>query len=883
MLLTPLSPAAVAQVTAAPPTDATFVSVTPARLLDTRPGFTTTDGQQAGTGIAAAASTTKVTINGRAGLPLTGVGSVVLNVTVVDPQGSGYITAWPTGQTKPNASNVNFANGQIVPNLVITKLGADGTVSLFTSAATHLIADVTGYLPTTSSFVGLQPARLLDTRPGYATIDGQQAGVGIVAAGNSTKLVVAGRAGLPVTGVGSVVLNATVVNPQGPGYITVWPSDLSQPNASNLNYTQGGVVPNLVVTRVARDGTVMIFNSATTDLVVDITGYFPTNSNYASVPPARLMDTRPSQQTVDGLQAGEGRVAPGSDTKVYVSGRAGARGGVAVLNITVVDPLSAGFVSVTPIDYGMPTTSNLNFQAGQTVANMVVVLAGGPVNIHSSASTHLVVDIAGVFPGGLQPGGCSDSPISATPTSAPPHLFALVSVCAIPIEGGNTTFSVKVRNEGSAIAANQIKATLRTSLQSGTPIGDGWVCSVKSGGDNFWDCFFSGSVGPGETLPLIRVADQRESISAVLSVVGEAITYNAFTSATAASVDHPDLVLALTADTVPTVNENFSYKATIRNFGRLPEQGPIRVSRTISGVASGIGWTCDDLYCEHAGPLPAGGTVPALSFSAPNSMPYFVVLKAYGSAAEWNTSNNEGALSTLPLPVDSADVMATFSQLVPTAAGALTGEITTRVGPKADIVGPVDVIVDDQTAVLTGAGWDCTYTSPRRCRLQGLPKAGATLPTISFSETNWLSVGRAKVHVSTPNDSRTSGFSSDVSTAAGYQFQQIGQTFAFDGPAKRGGVLRGQVLTRLPPQAAQPIVVTFDPVEAPFSSLSGTGWTCTLAIKKCTYQGPITGLVDLPPIVFSRSVALDENYIQVSLVGAPVQNGRVLAQFTASK
>jgi len=70
-------------------------------------------------------------------------------------------------------------------------------------------------------------------------------------------------------------LNVTAVSPSAEGYVTVWPSASPLPMASNLNFTPGEVVPNLVITKVGPDGKVSIYNSAgSNDIVVDVMGWF---------------------------------------------------------------------------------------------------------------------------------------------------------------------------------------------------------------------------------------------------------------------------------------------------------------------------------------------------------------------------------------------------------------------------------------------------------------------------------------------------------------------------------------------------------------------------------------------------------------------------------
>ena len=137
-----------------------LVSLTPARLADTRPGEPTVDGLFAGEGVRARGSTLELVVTGRGGVD-DDAAAVALNVTVTDPMGSGFVTVYPCGETRPLASNVNFTAGAVVPNAVIAKIGDDGKVCLFVSNETHLVVDVNGYFPGSSSYHSINPARVL--------------------------------------------------------------------------------------------------------------------------------------------------------------------------------------------------------------------------------------------------------------------------------------------------------------------------------------------------------------------------------------------------------------------------------------------------------------------------------------------------------------------------------------------------------------------------------------------------------------------------------------------------------------------------------------------------------------------------------------------------
>ena len=125
----------------APPSPgARYNSLSPARILDTR------EGNGAPAAPLGSGKTLDLQVTGRGGVPSSGVSAVVLNVTVTEPSAGGFLTAFPTGEARPNASNLNFTAGQTVPNLVVAKLGAGGKASLYNPfGSVQVIADVAGW------------------------------------------------------------------------------------------------------------------------------------------------------------------------------------------------------------------------------------------------------------------------------------------------------------------------------------------------------------------------------------------------------------------------------------------------------------------------------------------------------------------------------------------------------------------------------------------------------------------------------------------------------------------------------------------------------------------------------------------------------------------
>ena len=238
----------------------------PVRLLDTR-GSGNKVGKTDGTG-----TPYELTVAGVSGVPSTGVAAVALNVTVVDGEATdvgGYVTVYPCG-TRPDSSNLNFVNGQTVPNAVVAPLSNAGKVCFYVYGKAHLLADVSGYF--TAGFTALSaPTRLLDTR-GSGNKVGKTDGTG-----TAYELTVAGSSGLPAAGtLGTVAMNVTVVDGEATdvgGYVTVYPCG-TRPNSSNLNFVNGQTVPNAVIASVSNAGKVCFYVYGKAHLLVDAAGYF---------------------------------------------------------------------------------------------------------------------------------------------------------------------------------------------------------------------------------------------------------------------------------------------------------------------------------------------------------------------------------------------------------------------------------------------------------------------------------------------------------------------------------------------------------------------------------------------------------------------------------
>jgi|GEM_PF-1676790 len=373
--------------TFSPAVPVAYNSLTPVRLLDTRSA-----GGPLGPG-----RSRNLTVTGLAPRAPAGATAVVINVTVTGTTAASFLTAYPNGNARPLASNLNWTSGRTVANLVEVPVGTGGAVTFYNQAgSTNVVADLEGYFSapsgTAGQQVGLTPARITDTRPGSGLAN---AGM-TLGAGSTLDVQVTGAGAVPTIGVLAAILNVTATRTTAPGFLTVWPTGVARPTASNLNWKAGQTVPNRVIVPVGSGGKVTIYNSSgSTDVIVDVSGYFTTGtaSGALFIPqaPRRIADTR-----------GHATLGPGGTFTLAVGGSFGVptTATAVILNVTVTNTTRPGFLTVYPSTSSRPATSDLNWAAELTVPNLVVATLGttGSISFYNaSGSTDVIVDLVGYF------------------------------------------------------------------------------------------------------------------------------------------------------------------------------------------------------------------------------------------------------------------------------------------------------------------------------------------------------------------------------------------------------------------------------------------------------------------------------------------------------
>jgi outer membrane protein assembly factor BamB len=392
------SPAAAALTQAPSSLAGTFVGISPARLLDTRPGGSTVDGQGSGHGVIGAGQTVVVPVAGRGGVPA-GAAAVVVNLTEASATAPGYLTVYPAGSPMPGTSNLNFAAKHVNAVEATLALGISGGVAVYNRAGNvSAVMDVVGYYAGTadtnpeSVFNPQSPTRLVDTRHSAAVPSGGYLWVDL---------------SLPAT---AVALNVTVTGPKAAGYVGVWPGAAAQPShTSALNFVAGQTVANMAVTPTASDAnngdasfSVGNFSGGPVNIIVDVVGFYTPlagggGSVFKAFTAKRVVDTRIGLGLPHPLGAG------GSGA-VATSAQFGDADTVAmVANATGLDDPSGTYLSVYPGDQGgVPSTSSLNLAPGEVRSNMVMAGLSASstrsfAEYNSAGTLDALVDVAGYF------------------------------------------------------------------------------------------------------------------------------------------------------------------------------------------------------------------------------------------------------------------------------------------------------------------------------------------------------------------------------------------------------------------------------------------------------------------------------------------------------
>lgn len=397
-----------------------FVPVAPVRILDTRQSSPLGDD-----GIL----TLRVAGINAGGTPIPSTATaVVVNVTATGAAQGGFITAYPAGIPTPNVSNLNIGGpGSDVANLATVPVGNAQSISFYSAHGTHLVVDIFGYYEPSGAtsigrFASVSPIRVYDSRD-----------TGIIPAGATVRVGFKGN--VPANAI-AAVLNVTMVDSGGGGFLTVFPAGGALPVTSNVNTTaQGQTVANQVIVPVNADG-IDVFSSPGGHLLVDVAGYFTGAGSpvadtglFVPITPTRFLDTR----QVDNPIGAHVRPSPGFTLERNVVGRSAVplAASAIVMNTTLDNSRSAGFVTTYAAGTGaLPNVSTLNVGGtGRTVANhTITTVSTRGVAFFTSGGGHLIADVTGYFTGAPK---TALTGVVANPEPVAPNLPGQITIPAI--------------------------------------------------------------------------------------------------------------------------------------------------------------------------------------------------------------------------------------------------------------------------------------------------------------------------------------------------------------------------------------------------------------------------------------------------------------------
>ncbi len=355
-------------------------------------------------------------VTGDAPLPAPGLTvAAVLNITVVGPAGVGFWTAYPHGAARPLAANLYVDEraalvGDVLamPNLVTVPVAADGSVDIFSQSGGQIVVDMLGSYQTSEATAAgrLQPLstpqRIVDTRST------------VLLSADSAMTINVPNSG----GAAAAVLTVTTIA-VAPGFWTLYPTGTPRPTSANLNSLYPlHVTANQVIVPLDPSGNFDVYSQSGGHVIVDLAALVTGPSAAVStdglfVPlstPTRFLDTRdPALNPLGGVQS----ALPGWSFEVPVATNAAINRpdvSAVTLNVTVTDPLSNGYVSVTPAGTNDPVATSRStatvsiVRAGQIVAgHAVVAVSSRGFDVFSLNGSNVVADVAGYYLGSPVP------------------------------------------------------------------------------------------------------------------------------------------------------------------------------------------------------------------------------------------------------------------------------------------------------------------------------------------------------------------------------------------------------------------------------------------------------------------------------------------------
>ncbi len=313
-----------------------------------------------------------------------------------------YIYSYLTIFNGSNFSTLNLAVGVGASNVAVdetnNRIYTENDCVSPSNCETGTLSVIDGNPLPAWQFVPLTPCRVVDTR----NPDGPLGGPPIQGGTSRNFPLPQGTCQIPSTAT-AYQLNVTVAPHASLAYLTIWPSGQPQPVVSTMNSEDGRVKANAAIVAAGTDEAVSVYASDTTDVILDISGYYvalpnPNALAFYPLTPCRVADTRNPNGPLGGpiLQGGQQR-----DFPILQASQCGIPDTAEAysLNFTVVPQDTLGYLTVWPAGELQPVVSTLNDGTGTIVANAAVIPAGtnGDIDAYVTDNTNLIIDIDGYF------------------------------------------------------------------------------------------------------------------------------------------------------------------------------------------------------------------------------------------------------------------------------------------------------------------------------------------------------------------------------------------------------------------------------------------------------------------------------------------------------
>ena len=579
-------------------------------------------------------------------------------------------------------------------------------------------------------FVALTPCRVVDTR----LPDGPFGGPPLQGQESRDFNIPNGPCEIPNTAAAYWV-NVTVV-PQGPlGYLTAWPAGRQQPSVFTLTSPDSRVKAQAAIVPAGSGGAISVFAANTTDVVLDVNGYFvstndPSALEFFPLPPCRIVDTRMGQggTTLQGMTAYDYGIQNICDVPSNAQAYS--------LNFTLV-PVSkvpVGYLTVWPQGQPQPNASTLDDYTATVVANAAIVPAGGKGGeisawAYTVGQTDLIVDIDGYFAPAGQ-GGLSLHPVS------PCRAFDTRDIGNGQPFSGTLNPPADIVDSGCGVPSIAQAYVLNATVVPSGPLG-------------YLTLWPDGEGQPG--VSTLNAADGAiTSNMAIVSTANGWIDAFAF-NPTQLTLDifsyFAPIGLSITTTSLPSGVLNSSYNASLQATGGLPPYAwsltagnlPPGLSLNSTGLISGTPtasgtWGFTTQVSDSESP-PATASAP-LSITVQSSLsittnslpsgtvnnPYSATLAATGGLPPYTWSVIQGSLPAgLTLDANSGVISRT-----PTAPGTFnfTMQVSDSESPPATASAPLSITVSVHSVFLS---CECQRISGRywlqRISLDGFERA----------------------------------------------------------------------------------------------------------------------------------------------------------------